>query len=63
MPRFAAASRVAQAEHEGKPTDNIPGANEDDDEDMVKGMARLFAELGESFVAMIASGLPPAVPL
>ena len=58
IPRFAAGSKVAQAEKDGLPTDSIPGADSADDEDIMKGMARLFAEVGEAFTPMIASGGP-----
>ena len=63
IPRFAAGSKVAQAEREGRPTDGIPGADSADDEDIMKGMARLFAEIGEAFTPMIASGSPRLLTL
>ena len=46
-PRFQAAAQQAQRE----------GGSEDDVE-AVKGMARLFAELGESYVGLLAQGVP-----
>ena len=54
LPRFERCVRASQAEASGQ----INGANNDDtdDEDFVKGCARLFAELGESYTNMIASG-------
>ncbi len=56
IPRFALSVRVARAEAAGQPTDAIPGADTADDEDTMKGMARLFAEIGEACTVMIASG-------
>ena len=44
-PRFQAAAQQAQREQ-----------GSDDDIEAVKGMARLFAELGESYVGLIAQG-------
>lgn len=46
-PRFQAAAQQAQSQ----------GGSEDDIE-AVKGMARLFAELGESYVGLLAQGVP-----
>lgn len=45
-PRFQMAAQQAQSE----------GASEDDIE-AIKGMARLFAELGESYVGLLAQGV------
>lgn len=45
-PRFQVAAQQAQSE----------GASEDDIE-AIKGMARLFAELGESYVGLLAQGV------
>lgn len=45
-PRFQAAAQQAQND----------GASEDDIE-AIKGMARLFAELGESYVGLLAQGV------
>ena len=45
-PRFQAAAQQAQSD----------GASEDDIE-AIKGMARLFAELGESYVGLLAQGV------
>ena len=53
---------MAQAEARGLSTDNIPGADEADDEDTMKGMARLFAEIGEAFTSMIALGRISLLP-
>ena len=55
-PRFARSCQIAQAEAQGLDTDTIPGGDEEDDEDTMKGMARLFAEIGEAFTSMIALG-------
>ena len=44
-PRFQAAAQQAQSE-----------SGSDDDIEAVKGMARLFAELGESYVGLLAQG-------
>lgn len=49
-PRFAAAARQAQAQTGGA------GGYDEDDIEAVKSMARLFAELGESYTALIATG-------
>lgn len=51
-PRFAAAAQQAQQAEDG----NVEVYDEDDIE-AVKGMARLFAELGESYTALIATGI------
>ena len=58
-PRFARSCQIAQAEAQGLDLDNVPGADEEDDEDTMKGMARLFAEIGEAFTSMIALGMFP----
>ena len=47
-PQFQAAAQQAQSE---------PGS--EDDIEAVKGMARLFAELGESYVGLLAQGALP----
>ena len=51
-PRFRAAAQQAQQEQQN------PGSSAytADDVEAVKGMARLFAELGESYTALIATG-------
>ena len=51
-PRFRLAAQQAQQEQQS------PGstAYTADDVEAVKGMARLFAELGESYTALIATG-------
>ena len=57
-PRFAAAAQRAQAEKEQRqiPDNGQQEEEEEDDEDSVKGMARLFAELGEAYTGLIATG-------
>lgn len=54
-PRFSAAAQKAQAEKEQQQYNGDAGGVEDDEES-VKGMARLFAELGEAYTALIATG-------
>ena len=49
-PRFAAAAQQAQAQN------GSAGGYDEDDIEAVKSMARLFAELGESYTALIATG-------
>ena len=58
-PRFRLAAQQAQQEQQN------PGstAYTADDVEAVKGMARLFAELGESYTALIATGQPRPVLL
>lgn len=55
-PRFVAAAQQAQQAEDG----NGRGYDEDDIE-AVKGMARLFAELGESYTALIATASPDSM--
>ncbi|KAG6551513.1 hypothetical protein Mapa_006936 [Marchantia paleacea] len=57
-PRFAAAVKAAVAEkHSQQEIGETNGYDgEDEDEDTMKGMAYLFAEMGESYVDLIASG-------
>jgi len=50
-PRFVAAAQQAQQAEDGN-----GGGYDEDDIEAVKGMARLFAELGESYTALIAIG-------
>ena len=50
-PRFVAAAQQAQQAEDGNGR-----VYDDDDIEAVKGMARLFAELGESYTALIATG-------
>jgi len=50
-PRFVAAAQQAQQAEAGN-----GGGYDEDDIEAVKGMARLFAELGESYTALIAIG-------
>ena len=47
QPRFAAVSQQLQLDH----ATDLP-----DDEETAKGMARLFAEIGEAFTDIIAAG-------
>ena len=55
-PRFRAALQRAQAEAQNLDAPQIaPGDFEDDDE-TVKGMARIFAELAEAYTPLIAIG-------
>jgi len=51
-PRFVAAAQQAQQAEDGN-----GGVYDEDDVEAVKGMARLFAELGESYTALIATGI------
>lgn len=55
--RFAVAARNAQAEKDQQQPVENGHQEEGDDEDSVKGMARLFAELGEAYTELIATGL------
>lgn len=48
QPRFAAVAQQLRLDHS---TGDLP-----DDEDTAKGMARLFAEIGEAFTDIIAAG-------
>ncbi len=53
LPRFVRASQAAAAQaHAGD-----DGSEEGDDDETAKGMARLFAEVGEAYCALIATGL------
>ncbi len=54
--RFLVMSRRADAERSGKDVPDAEGAEFDDSEDTAKGMARLFAEVGECYVGLIAAG-------
>ncbi|CAI5502615.1 unnamed protein product [Closterium sp. Naga37s-1] len=56
LPRFSAALKVVQAHQQGQ-TDAEP----EEDEDTMKAMARLFAEIGEAYVDLIASGSPESM--
>jgi ribosomal protein L4 len=64
-PRFEAALRQAIAEKaENEGSEAVPVDTEDnggEDEDTTKAMARLFAELGEAYVELVASGSQEAV--
>ncbi|KAK9830032.1 hypothetical protein WJX72_009312 [[Myrmecia] bisecta] len=55
-PRFAVAAQRAQAIKDGKDEDAVEHGNFDDDDDTAKGMARVFAEVGEAYTALIATG-------
>ena len=55
-PRFARSVHIARLEAQGQSVAGVPGADEEDDEDTMKGMARLFAEIGEAYTTMIAQG-------
>ena len=52
-PRFAKSCQVTRAEAQGI---SAAGSEDEEDEDTMKGMARLFAEIGEAFTSMIAMG-------
>ncbi|BDA46876.1 Transportin-3 [Coccomyxa sp. Obi] len=57
LPRFVRASQAAAAQaHAGD-----DGSEEGDDDETAKGMARLFAEVGEAYCALIATGNQQAV--
>ncbi|KAL3676845.1 hypothetical protein R1sor_026793 [Riccia sorocarpa] len=62
-PRFGAAVKAAVAEKQAQQV--IGEANgydgEEEDEETVKGMAYLFAEMGESYVELIATGTSEAL--
>lgn len=53
LPRFVRASQQAQARVGGGIGDD---AEEEEDDEIAKGMVRLFAEVGEAYVALIATG-------
>lgn len=53
LPRFVRASQAAAAQ--AHPGDD--GSEEWDDDETAKGMARLFAEVGEAYCGLIATGL------
>ena len=61
-PRFSAAAQKAQTEKEQQQYSGDVGGVEDDEES-VKGMARLFAELGEAYTALIATGAATTLSL
>ncbi|CAL8471497.1 g11039 [Coccomyxa elongata] len=57
LPRFVRASQAAAAQaHAGD-----DGSEEGDDDETAKGMARLFAEVGEAYCALIATGSQQSV--
>jgi transportin-3 len=57
-PRFAATVKVAQAEKRAAQGEDIDPSEygEEEEEEVTKGMAYLFAEMGESYVDLISSG-------
>ncbi|GBF90722.1 hypothetical protein Rsub_03023 [Raphidocelis subcapitata] len=59
-PRFTTALRVAQAEEEGRPSpaDDDVADEFDDDFDAIKGMGRLFCEVGEAYLPLIVTATP-----
>eukprot|EP00850_Spirogloea_muscicola_P000526 SM000002S05606 [mRNA] locus=s2:1152982:1161233:- [translate_table: standard] len=62
-PRFNKALKAAQEEKQGRSGvgDTSLDGGGDEDDDTVKGMARLFAEMGEAYVDLIASGSSEAL--
>ncbi|XP_024389574.1 transportin MOS14 [Physcomitrium patens] len=58
QPRFAATVKAAYAEKQAQQGVNVDPSQqgEEEDEEVTKGMAYLFAEIGESYVDLIASG-------
>ncbi|KAH9568191.1 hypothetical protein CY35_03G065200 [Sphagnum magellanicum] len=63
-PRFAATVRAAFAEKQAQQGVEIPASNlgaSEEDEEITKGMAYLFAEMGESYVDLIATGSSEAL--
>ncbi|KAI8470335.1 MAG: armadillo-type protein [Monoraphidium minutum] len=63
-PRFTTALRVAQAEEEGRPgaADEDVADEFDDDFDAIKGMGRLFCEVGEAYLPLILTATPEVMP-
>ncbi|EFN54933.1 hypothetical protein CHLNCDRAFT_134668 [Chlorella variabilis] len=55
-PRFHVCLQQALAERNG--TSGVPEGEHDDSEEDAKGMARLFAEVGEAYTGLIAEGGP-----
>ncbi len=58
-PRFAVAARRFAAEQGGGSAEDVGGARDDfdDDEDTSKGMARLFCEVADAYMALIATAV------
>jgi hypothetical protein len=54
LPRFMRASQQAAAQAHA-----ADDGSEEEDEETAKGMARLFAEVGEAFCGLIATGPCP----
>lgn len=54
-PRFSAAVKAATAARRHQ-NDSSADVEEEEDEDVTKAMARLFAEMGEAYVELIAGG-------
>eukprot|EP00878_Enallax_costatus_P020398 GHUV01021558.1.p1 GENE.GHUV01021558.1~~GHUV01021558.1.p1 ORF type:complete len:515 (+),score=87.61 GHUV01021558.1:142-1545(+) len=59
-PRFSLALRKAIAESEGRDGGHEPDVDDefDDDEEAVKGMARLFCEVAEAYIQLVLSAQP-----
>jgi hypothetical protein len=57
-PRFVVVSQRAAALANSSDEHEAEAAALDDDEDTAKGLARLFAELGEAYTPIIATGDP-----
>ena len=55
LPRFVRASQQAATQSHA-----ADDGSEEEDEEIAKGMARLFAEVGENFCGLIATGARPA---
>ncbi|KAG0561064.1 hypothetical protein KC19_9G034400 [Ceratodon purpureus] len=61
-PRFTATVKAAQAEKKAQQGADVDTNDlEEEDEEVTKGMAYLFAEMGESYVDLIASGSSEAL--
>ena len=56
LPRFSACVHTACAHAEGREACGGAASDEEEDEETAKGMARLFAEVGEAYTGLIASG-------
>eukprot|EP00879_Flechtneria_rotunda_P018208 GHRR01019098.1.p2 GENE.GHRR01019098.1~~GHRR01019098.1.p2 ORF type:complete len:293 (+),score=112.18 GHRR01019098.1:708-1586(+) len=62
-PRFSVALRKAIAEHEGRDGGGDDVDDEfDDDEETVKGMARLFCEMAEAYIQLVLAATPEVGP-
>ncbi|XP_024544223.1 transportin MOS14 [Selaginella moellendorffii] len=61
-PRFAVALKSAVSEKQAKENGGATAIDEtDEDDETVKGIAYLFAEMGEAYVGLIASGTNEAI--